>query len=200
MSCHSQIVSVTPWTFALIFCAWISVQLGREIPRSMSQQWVTDVAAALSGARLYKLPPASADQSHRPDMIEFGDLHALALSRDKLAVATARRKCRDLRRRRWTQSNRDSTVTVCMCTYFWQIYGPYFDQKYVHIRAARICTYNYKYVHIRTARICTYFRTNTYIYVQIRSVGVPSRVSVSARIHWKYIHIRLRSTQHTAPL
>jgi hypothetical protein len=45
-----------------------------------------------------------------------------------------------------------------MCTYFWQIYGPYFDQKYVHIRAARICTYNYKYVHIRTARICTYFR------------------------------------------
>jgi hypothetical protein len=76
------------------------VQLGREIPRSMSQQWVTDVAAPLSGARLYKLPPASADQSRRPDMIEFGDLHALALSRDKLAVATARRKCRDLRRRR----------------------------------------------------------------------------------------------------
>ena len=76
------------------------MQLGREIPRSMSQQWVTDVAAALSGARLYKLPPASADQSHRPDMIEFGDLHALALSRDKLAVATARRKCRDLRLRR----------------------------------------------------------------------------------------------------
>ncbi len=61
------------------------MQLGREIPRSMSQQWVTDVAAQLSGARLYKLPPASADQSHRPDMTEFGDLHALALSRDKLA-------------------------------------------------------------------------------------------------------------------
>ena len=53
-----------------------------------------------SGARLYKLPPASADQSRRPDMIEFGDMHALALSRDQLAVATARRKCRDLRRRR----------------------------------------------------------------------------------------------------
>ena len=42
--------------------------------------------------------------------------------------------------------------------------------------------------------------TNTYIYVHTRTVGVPSRVSVSARIHWKYIHIRLRSTQHTAPL
>ena len=41
-------------------------------------------------ARLYKLLPASADQSRRPDMIEFGDLHALALPRDKLAVATAR--------------------------------------------------------------------------------------------------------------
>ena len=83
-----------------VFVLGISVQLGPEIPRSMSQQWVTDVAAPLSGARLYKLPPASADQSRRPDMIEFGDLHALALPRDKLSVATARRKCRDLRRRR----------------------------------------------------------------------------------------------------
>ena len=61
---------------------------------------------------------------------------------------------------------------------------------------ARIITNTCVYVLHVYARIIT----NTYIYVHIRSVGVPSRVSVSARIHWKYIHIRLQSTQHTAPL
>ena len=61
---------------------------------------------------------------------------------------------------------------------------------------ARIITNTCVYVLHVYARIIT----NTYIYVHIRTVGVPSRVSVSARIHWKYIHIRLRSTQHTAPL
>ena len=46
-------------------------------------------------ARLYKLPLAAAVQSRRPDLIECGDLPALALPRDKLAVATARRRGRD---------------------------------------------------------------------------------------------------------
>ncbi len=75
-----------------------------------------------------------ADWSCRPDLIKFDDLPALALPRDKLAVATARWKYRDRRRRLWTQSNRDSTVTVCMCTYLRQTA----DRNtciYVHIRA-----------------------------------------------------------------
>jgi hypothetical protein len=45
--------------------------------------------------RLYKLLLAAAVQSRRPDLIECGDLPALALQRDKLAVATARRRGRD---------------------------------------------------------------------------------------------------------
>ena len=40
----------------------------------------------------------------------------------------------------------------------------------------------------------------TCIYVHIRTYGVPSKVSVSARNHWKYMHILLQSTQHTAPM
>ena len=58
----------------------------------------TTIAMALQRAvraRLYKLPLAAAVQSRRPDLIEFGDLSALAQPRDKLAVATARRRCRD---------------------------------------------------------------------------------------------------------
>ncbi len=48
---------------------------------------------------LYKLPLAAAVQSRRPDLIEFGNLPALALPRDELAVAsllaTTLRRCRD---------------------------------------------------------------------------------------------------------
>ncbi len=64
---------------------------------------VTKIAMALQradGARLYKLQPASAVRSRRPDLIELGGLPALAMQRDKVAVATAQRKCRDRRRRR----------------------------------------------------------------------------------------------------
>jgi hypothetical protein len=49
-------------------------------------------------ARLYKLPLAAAlqsAQSRRPDLIEFVDMTALALPREKLSEATARRRCRD---------------------------------------------------------------------------------------------------------
>jgi hypothetical protein len=83
-------------------------------------------------------------------------------------------------------------VTVCMCTYFWQIYGPYFDQKYVHIRAARICTYNYKYVHIRSytysrcpqqgVSICTYS-------LEIHSHTAPVNPTYGS-LEIKYVHIR----------
>ncbi len=52
-----------------------------------------------------------ADWSRRPDVIEFGDLPALALPRDKLAVATALRKCRD-RRQPLIAGERKATVTA----------------------------------------------------------------------------------------
>ncbi len=112
MPCHSQIISVP---FALIFCAWISIEtiaflavVVDSINCSSFQRHV-DVAAPLlprdrppnkiaralqraAKARLYKLPLDAAVQSRRPDLIEFGSLPAPALPRDKLAEGTVRRR------------------------------------------------------------------------------------------------------------
>ncbi len=91
-------------------------------------------------------------------------------------------------------------------------------QKYVHIRATRICTYmkvyacifeEYRpnplentciYVHIRHVRIRMYIIINTCIYMRIRAYCVPSKVSASAQICWEYGHILLHSSQYTASM
>ncbi len=91
-------------------------------PRLPRERLPTKIAMALLQGRactsrrwlpLFKVHP------RRPDLIECGNLPALALPRDKLAIATARRRGRDrraARRRRRMRSNRDGTVAVCTCT------------------------------------------------------------------------------------
>ena len=78
-------------------------------------------------------------------------------------------------------------------------------EPYVHVFPMNTC----RYWHLAGDTVCTYmhvlvcahiFWIDTCIYVHIRTYGVPSTVSVSARIHWKYMHILLQSTQHTAPM
>jgi hypothetical protein len=66
----------------------------------------TKIAMALqraARARLYKLLLAAAVQSHRPDLIEFGDLRPRGEGAE-----TARRRLR-------TRSNSDGTVTMFIC-------------------------------------------------------------------------------------
>ncbi len=82
------------------------MSLGRRC--SAVTSWTTanqDCHGASARARLYKSPLAAAVQSCRPDLIECGNLPALALPRDKLAIATARRRGRD-------RATRDGTVAV----------------------------------------------------------------------------------------
>ena len=101
MLCCYQIISVASWTFALIFCAWISVCRWFENPTLLSQQSVsiqstgiiillivtvtpsprgrplaTNSGKALQHATeslLLKLPLAAAVQSRGPDPNKFVD-------------------------------------------------------------------------------------------------------------------------------
>jgi hypothetical protein len=73
------------------YCDVAASRLLRERPP-------TKIAMALqraARAHLYKLLLAAAVQSRRPDLIECGNLPALALPGDKLALVTAQRRGRD---------------------------------------------------------------------------------------------------------
>ena len=233
MPWHFQIISVTSFTFALIFCAWISVCRWFEKPQDQClssgcrfdissaflnwNQHIYLIIAPSPGLRcsvVTKIAMAQprracpscrrrlrADWSRRPDLIKFGDLPALALPRDKLAVATARRKCGDRRRARqpWQRSDRmyvhvfapkmlteiraDTciymhTVSPARCQYL-HVYAGNTDtycssQVDILLQWSQIRAYTCIYVHIRSLHVC--IRACTYAYGVCRMLHVYARI------------------------
>ncbi len=166
---HSQITLLIFYSFALFSCAWISVcswfkkpedrflsggcrfdkfltismSLGRRC--STVTSWTTanqDCHGTSARARLYKSPLAAAVQSRRPVLIECGNLPALALPRDKLVIATARRRGRD---RAQAPVNAKQPLLHRGRVYVHEKYSNKYCWKYIQIYCQIYC---WKYVHI----------------------------------------------------
>ncbi len=135
-----------------------------------------------SRARLYKLPLAAAVQPRRSDLIECGDLPALALPRDKLAVATSRRRGRD--RAHGAETEGAETVRI-----FNTIENTYKN-------TARYTVGN-TFIYVLDVYACILL-SNTCIYMHILTYVLPITVSVYASMYWKYMHILLQTRQYTA--
>ena len=129
-------------------------------------------------ARLYKLPLAAAVQSRRPDLIECGDLPALALPRDKLAVARGRDRAHG------AETEGAETVRI-----FNTIENTYKN-------TARYTVGN-TFIYVLDVYACILL-SNTCIYMHILTYVLPITVSVYASMYWKYMHILLQTRQYTA--
>jgi hypothetical protein len=128
------------------------------------------------------LPLAAAVQSHRPNLIECGDLPALALPCDKLAVATARRRGRDCAHGAETEGAETESIFNTV--------------ENTHKNTARDTVGN-TFMYVLDVYACILLR-NTCIYMHILTYVLPITVSVYASMYWKYMHILLQTRQYTA--
>ena len=122
---------------------------------------------AARARRLYKLPLAAAVQSRRPDLIECGDLPALALQRDKLAVVTARRRGRDRAHGAGTQGAEAERIFNAVGN--------------TYKNTARYTVGN-TFIYVLDVYACILLR-NTCIYMLILTYVLPITVSVYASMY-----------------